>query len=434
MIRPAAFALCLLGALSLAFADDNANIARTLDLYKRFTYKNVTSTEADRIFSDLGIPSTFNPRNKMQNPDPAWIPGWNSLQLTDETKTAIAQAAINRTWTAKVDDDYKRYRSAWAAIEKQFRPELERIRGLTGFYRKSSALAKLLDDVRARAEADKVLYPSGTVLATVGFVDDLVIAMVTVYRDAKLDVKVDEDLGKHGIARADFVAGGRPFADDATERDVFVAFSQDKGNLDTPALPRMAEYGHAYGAVRWPTTNKAAAAKQAVAKLVADAAKQLELPRAMPNVPSLFAGSLGEAADPTLRWVDPPVGGTDSFTPLLVTRVTKAGDTTVATLATTFDRSTPYACKDTKQLDTTGSGRLYVQDCKYKHTKTPHTLEVTFPELPEGVELAKGDQVALYADLVDEKRGKQAVTYKLTARLLASVKRDGKPIWPAPRT
>src|SRR5690349_15803872 len=98
-------ALTILGVLATTAAANPDGIARTEDLYKRFTYTNVTSHEADRIFSDLKIPTGFNPRNKMKNLDPEWIPGWDGLQLTDETKTAVLQAAINRTWTAKVHKD-----------------------------------------------------------------------------------------------------------------------------------------------------------------------------------------------------------------------------------------------------------------------------------------------------------------------------------------
>src|SRR5258706_13219164 len=96
--------LCVLAAAP-ARADDAVD--RTLDLYKRFTYTNVTSSEADAIFSSMKISSSFNPRNKLKNPDPEWIPGWDAMTLTDETKTAMLQAAINHTWMAKVHDDYK---------------------------------------------------------------------------------------------------------------------------------------------------------------------------------------------------------------------------------------------------------------------------------------------------------------------------------------
>ncbi len=424
-----ALALALvLGVSGAARADDNA--ARTADLYKRFTYLNVTSPDADRIFSDLKIQSGYNPKNKMKNLDPEWIPGWDSLALTDETRTAILQAAINRTWMQKVHKDYARYRAAWAALDKQFRPELERATSAGGYYASTAALAKLYDDVRKKADAQKVFYPPGTVPATVGLVNDIVRAMVEVHRKARVELLLGAYLKKVGLNLADFQAAGRPFAADAVERDLFTEFSQGKGNLETPPLPRLREYGKAFAAVRWPVKDKAASAKKAAARLIEANAAALAPTLKYTRVAGLFTGDQGDPADEKLRWIDPPLGGTDHFDPLLVAKVERKGSAVVAVLETKYDQSTPYACKDTKTLDTTGSGRRYVQDCKYKHTITTHTLEVTFPELPEGLELAKGDQVALYADLDAKTPGKNAVKYKLTARALATVKRGGKAVWP----
>jgi hypothetical protein len=416
----------VLGVAGAARADDNA--ARTADLYKRFTYLNVTAPDADRIFSDLKIQSGFNPRNKMKNLDPEWIPGWDSMSLTDETKTAILQAAINRTWTQKVHKDYARYRAAWAALDKQFRPELERA-AAGGYYASSAALAKLHDDVRKKADAEKVFYPPGTAPATVGLVNDIVRAMVDVHRKARVEFLLDGYLKKQGLSLADFQAAGRPFAADAVERELFTAFSQGKGNLETPPLPTLREYGKAFAAVKWPVKAKAKEARAAVGKLIEANAAALRPQTRLARVSGLFTGDLGDPSDEKLRWIDPPVGGTDHFAPLLVTKVDRKGNAVVAVLETRYDQSTPYACKDTKTLDTTGSGKLYVQDCKYKHTITTHTLEVTFPELPGGLELAKGDQVALYADLDSRAEAKNAVKYKLTARALASVSRGGTAVW-----
>ncbi|NVB78859.1 MAG: hypothetical protein HOV81_10725 [Kofleriaceae bacterium] len=424
----AAGMVVVLGLSAPALADDNA--ARVADLVKRFTYMNVTSPDANRIFSDVGISSTFNPRTKMANPDPTWIPGWDKLELTDESQTAVLQSAINRTWTAQVHKDYARYRAAWAKIEKDLRPELDRARALPGFYARTAALVKLYDDVRKRAEGDKVFYEGKAAPATVGFVNDIVVALVAAHRDAKLEFRMNDFFGKHGIYLAEFIERGRPFATDAVERELFTAFSEDYGNLDTQALPTMRQYGHAFELIKWPTVKNAADAKREAAKLVeANAAELRPKTTLTGGIPSLF-GDLPNQADPTLRWVNPPTGGTDSFSPLTVTKVTKQpSGGVVAVLVTKFDRSEPYACKNTNQLDTTGSGRVWQQACKYKHTIKTHTMEVTFPDLPEGLELAKGDEVALYVDLDSKKEKKNAIDYKLTARALITVKRGGKAIW-----
>jgi hypothetical protein len=402
-------------------------IARTTDLYKRFTYQNVTSPDADQLFSSLQISSTFNPKNKMKNPDPEWIPGWDALALTDETKTAIVQAAVNRTWRQKVHQDYARYRAGWEAIARQFGPELERAAG-AGYYAGGAALARLYGEVRKKAEAETIFYPPGTEPSTVGFVNDIIRAMVEVHRKARCEFLVGAYLKKLGLDLAAFQTAGRPFAADPVERELFTAFAQARGTLETPPLPRLREYGKAFAAVKWPT-GKVAEVKAAAAKLVEAAAAALRPTVLLTKIAALFNGDHPDPADPKLRWVDPPVGGTDSYSPLLVTKVDPKGAGATAVLETKYDRSTPYDCKDTRTLDTTNSGRMYVQDCKYRHTITTHTLEVSFPELPEGLQLAAGDQVALYADLESKTDGKSTVKYKLTVRALATVKRGAKVIW-----
>lgn len=103
--------------------------------------------------------------------------------------------------------------------------------------------------------------------------------------------------------------------------------------------------------------------------------------------------------------------------------MTKKGAAVVAELETSIDKSTPYACKDGTEVDTTGSGRLYQQICKYRHETTKHQLEVTFAYLPAGVELQKGDKVALYGDIESKQEKKLEVKYKVTGRALSSVKR-----------
>ena len=109
-------------ALAPMKGGDNAK--RTRDLYQRFTYTNVTAPDATTLFSQMGIAGNFNPAREMDNVDPTWIPGWDALSLTDEVQTAVLQAAINRTWQVHAHAEYKKYRTAWAAIEQELRPQL----------------------------------------------------------------------------------------------------------------------------------------------------------------------------------------------------------------------------------------------------------------------------------------------------------------------
>jgi hypothetical protein len=394
-----------------AHADENAD--RTADLSKRFTYNNVTSTEAGRIFSSLGIQSTYNPK-KMKNPDPLWIPGWDALSLTDETQTAVLQAAINRTWMAQVHKDYKRYRAAWAAIEQKFRPELERAKTGT-YYQRADALSALYDAVRKQADADKVLY-DGWAIANLGFLNEVVLAMVEMHRETKHEFLLSSYMSNRNIAIAKFAATARPFAPDDVERELFTAVSQDNGNLDSPQLPKMMEYGKAFAAVKWPTVNKAAEAKKIAAKLVETNAAALTFKVILAQ--DLLNGGTPPAEEPKLVHVDSPTKISNEYTPLVVKKLGKT-----LTLETDRSKSDPYGCKVNPY------NRMETYDCKYKTTKIKHTLEVTPSELPDGVQLQKGDEITFYADLEAKKDTKTTRSFKLTMRTLASVTRGGKVVW-----
>lgn len=420
MVRTKLSILAATALLALAPASSRADdtAARTADLYKRFTYKNVTSTEADRIFSDQKISSTFNPRNKMANPDPQWLPGWDALQLTDETKTAILQAAINRTWMVQVHRDYQRYRAAWQAIDKQFRPELEQIMARTGYQARAADLAKLYETVLKKAEADNVLYPIGSAPAHLGFVNDLLRAIVEVHKQTKTEFLLGSYLKRRGLDLAKVRTTARPFATDAVERELFTAFSQAKGNLDTPPLPMMSEYGRAFAAVKWPTVKNAADAMRAGQALVATNAPALTA-TTMARVPSLFSGEGDDPADPKLRWI----AGGGEHGPLTIKKVTRKGAAMAIELLSKEQKSVPYNCKLTYRLDSFGDR---VRDCKYKQVITNHVMQVTASELPPDVELAAADTVELYGDVVSKKQAKGRVDYVVEVRAFAKIERAGK--------
>jgi len=399
------------GAPAPAQGGDEAE--RTLDLYKKYTFKNVTAPDATTQFSKMGIPSTFNPKRKMKNPDPAWIPGWDKLELTDETQTAILQAAINRTWQVYIHAQYAAYRKAWATIETELRPHLAEALAMAEYHTQGAALAKLYKTAMERATASGITPPKE--YRFVGFVGEIVRAMVDLHRSTNNGFRLDAYLGALSISLADVEASSRPYAAEPVERDLYtLAHLRD--------LPALNEYGHAFAAVKWPVDERAAKATRT--KLVTDATATLAEIKRVPNVPSLFDGSSGDDRDPTLRWIG---GGSGSIKPVLVTKVSRKGGGTEVELASSTERSIPYGCKDTNQLSTIEPG-TFVKDCKYKTEVTRYTLEVTFPALPLGVELAKGDEVQLYGDLVDTKRAKLSAKFTIKARAIASIKRGGKTV------
>ena len=413
------------GGAGLALSG-RGDAARAAELYKKFTYRDVTASDATTLFSSAGIAGNYNPKKDLKNPDPTWIPGWDALELTDEAQTALLQAAINRTWTAQAHDDYRRHRAAWKAIDGALRPKLDQALAEGGYYERATALAALYGEVRARAEADRVYYPASTPLGAVGLENDVVRAMVQIHRDAHLEFLVDEYLAKAGVDLRKFLGAGRPFAADDVERDLFTAYAQQRGTpFDTPALPALRDYGRGFAAVAWPTSDERdRAIAQARTKLVTDNAAALAVIDA--RAPNLFTGGTGDAAEPVLRLIDGKTStAVGSYTPVVVDKVTRKDGGTVIELESKYEQSFPYDCKTTDQWDAHGER---VKQCKYKHVATRQQLTVTFGALPAGVELQRGDVVTLYADLVAKKESKGTVTYQLTGRALASVVRDGEPI------
>ena len=398
------------GISSLAPGEGGDDAKRTLDLYKKFTFKNVTAPDATTQFSKMGIPSTFNPKRKMENPDPVWIPGWDKLELTDESQTAILQAAINRTWLAQIHTDYAAYRKAWTAIETELRPQLTQAVALAEYHTRGAALAKLYKTATERAKA--IEAPMN--YRFVGFMGEVVNAMIDLHRTTNNGFRLDAYLSALSISLADVQASSRPYAADAVERDLYVA-------ARLRDLPKLNEYGKAFAVVKWPVDERAAKATRT--KLVGEATAALAEIKRVPNVPSLFDGSSGNNNDPALRWIS----GGGSVKPVRVTRVARKGNGAEVELASSTDRHIPYGCKDTNQLSTIEPG-TFVKDCKYKTETTRYTLDVTFAALPEGVELAKGDEVELYGDLADAKRGKLSAKFVIKARAIASIKRGGQAV------
>jgi hypothetical protein len=412
--------LVAFGGVVGATVDD---AARTLDLYKRYTYLNVTTHEAREQFEQVKITGGFNPKLKMQNVDPEWIPGWNDLSLTDETQTAVLQAAINRTWTAKIHEDYQQYRAAWADIEKQLRPELERANAIPGYYERATALRKLLEDTRAAAKAHNVLYPAGYAPATVGFQDEIVRAMISLHNDAKTEVLLGAYLKSAGVNLADFTEHGRGFAPDEVEQDLFTAPAVKVGTTVTPPLPRMNEYGHAFAAVKWPVSKERRAEIEKVSsQLVADETTAHTPAHVVQHIVELDSAETPDAADPKLRHVIGGLGLT-GFGPVKVTKVGKGA----VELESVDKHQVPYNCKWTGDWDANGEK---VMSCHYRSETwvRAFTVSTAGAAVPEGLELQKGDVVELYADLDSTKAGKDKTTFHMMLRAVVSVKRGDKEI------
>jgi hypothetical protein len=425
-----AFAATLLAA---GTAHAQSPEARVQDLVTRLNYTNVgRDTSAHHLFLNLGIPSNFNPRAKMQNPVPDFLPGWDSLNPSnspsqvDIVQAAIAQAVVNKTWTAKVTADYTKFRKGWAAIEKDYAPKVAELEKL-GYYERAAGLAKLYQEVWTRAENEKILYARGHATqlydqgkspASVGYLGEIVAQMIAAHRASHVEFMLPGYLVAAKIDLADY-AKARPWAtDDTIERDTFLAFSQEKGNLETPKLPMWDSEGNAFKAVRWPTSDerdKATAAARA--ELLKASAARFEVGE-VPKTHSLLDGETPDKAN--LYWLEG--GNSKLLDPLVVTAVKPAKDGGVDVAIKSEKRvEIPYDCRRQRPQDD-------VMCFKVKTEKTALSFDVHFATLPAELTLTKGDEIIFYADFLSVADKKTSKAYKLEGRAIRKVKRAGNQV------
>lgn len=406
----------------------------TLKLYQELTYESVPASSADAIFNKAGIKTGFNPRNKMSNPDPEWIPKWEGLKLTDETKTAIAQAAINKSWTAACHKEFEAYRSGWQKIADAHRAELDGLSKGGNYYSRAEGLAALLETVKKEAQTAKVFYDDGR-QAGVGFMNEIVVAMAKLHHETKRDFIANKYFTKHKIRLATYAESGRPFADNADERDIFCTTARKSGTPSLKALPTIEEYGNGFAAIKWPVA-KERAAEVAKKRDALVAANSPVLSFQNVTAAELINGSSPPKEEPKLYHVWAPEGpsGTEHDTPFTVKAVKGAGAATALELESERTRLQPYDCRSTSKIDRIENGTVYyVKDCKYQTVVSVRAVTVELGELPPGLEIKTGDHVSFYGDLVEKtespvkgtkEKASSRDTYKFAGRHLGSVLRD----------
>ncbi len=371
-------------------------------MYQKLTYNDVAE-RPDQLFAAHGMPSTYNPK-RGGNPDAEWIPGWDQLELTDETQLAVIQAAANRTWTKQVHADYAAYRAAWAEIDRSFRPELQRAAALPGYYAPAKALAKLVEDVRAAAVAKKVALQPGHPLATTGLLGEIASAIVNLHARTNATPLLTPYLNKVKLD----VSQARPFADDAIERDLFTITAR---KLGTPAgTPALSGWGvDASPKVKWPIAKaRVAEVEQARQRLVKAP------PDTILNPETLLGGSAGAGAVVSAY----PIG---DYGPLRVVKVTAKQ----VEIESKYENNVPYDCAYTGERYANGDR---IQKCKYRKVTSRSLIEIAGADAADAVELKQGDEVTLIGKLDDKTEGKDVQRFRLVAARLTSVKRDGKVI------
>lgn len=401
---------------------------QTTELYKSLTWKNVSSLDADQLFSAAGIKTTFNPHNTMSNLDAEWIPGWDGLQLTDETKTAIAQAAINRTWTAQVHQDFEAFRAEWGKLDARFRPELAAAtKG--SYYERATALAGLYKKLTEAATAAKVAQLPGGAPMTTGLPNDIVRAMVQLHKDTRREFLARDYFARNGVPFDAFATSGRAPATLEIERDLYVALARKHGSANAAALPVMSEYGSAFKAVKWPTSRQRDQETAQARDAAIAAQKQTFSLTAPGRIASLIKGELPDAPEPKLYQVASSEWSAagDSEKPFVVKSIKASGDGATVAAQSVSVKQLPYDCRSTGVVDhVDGAGNVFYQKvCKYQRLEITRDVEVDFKELPKGLALKSGDEVRFFGDLVS--RSERTVLQKATDKhVVESLRFDGR--------
>lgn len=397
-------------------------------VYAQLTYSQVKDgDEADRVFNRFGVKTTQNPR-RGGNPDATWIPGWEGLSLTDETKTAIAQAAVNRTWTDRATADFGVFFGKWSKLQAEYGPKIaQTVAGPGTVYTKSKALRELAASLDAAVQAAGLVPSRESPFVGVGPKFAIAKAAVELHKAAGLDFLTKQYLTSLGVDPGVFAKRGRPFGGLEAERSLFVAAAR-KGQIPgTPALPVMMAYGKGLDAVRWPTSEaQNTAATDAAAKLAEGSAALFgSLPDETP--PSLL-GKLGLQGKTVVHLTNQTTdadSASDHYTPATVKEV--RGNTVVLTSSwVTFPI---LRCRAPFVKWTDSGERMTIDDCDRTRKVKPVTVEVSLEALPPGLTFQVGDQIEAYGDLAAHDQAGAVEVAKLRGRVLMAVKRGGADVY-----
>jgi hypothetical protein len=401
-----------------------------LELYQSIDYTCCTETRASGrgFFQKAGIDETG--LFKRGNVDPEWIPGWSNDLSTIELTNALAQGAVNRTWQKQCFADYDDYRKGWAAIDGKHRPRFEALRKQGNYYEQASGLTALLSDVAKEAEQKGLkLHPSHPI-AWVGLPYEILSALFQVHRDTG-----------HEYAAAAFVMPmsnqveastrfGRPWSEDNTfDRDVFCAHAEVSGTHRTPKLPDIGGWEPGRDApVRWPVgAERQAEIDKKLRSLQPQSAAAFAL---QPwRVPQLETGTLDR---------EPKAPKLFSTGPYTITSVKSEGGKVVLVGEQRKTEPFNYDCRSTGKVESfdLNNNPVYGRNCKVGSQTRIRIAEVTFVDLPASIQLAKGDELSFYGDLLREEKDKtvkqtpsEVVTSRSCAfegKHLLQLKREGK--------
>ena len=405
-------------------------------LYNKIDYNccsNGDPSIVEHAFDKASVPGGYNPVRdpKAADLDPTWLPGIAKLKLTDETREAIVQAAINRTWASQCKTDYKSFRAGWKTIEDKYRPELEMLRKEKNYYRAVTGLMSLMGDVLQGGEQAKLTLNAEHPHQWTGLKFEIYAAIVEAHRVADRLFYLDAKLARVRDMANALATFGRSFKDDAFEETVFCASAQTLGTHKMGPLTIVTARETSTGAVLWPySKEKQKAVKSDLAKLQIETAATLKLGRREGIVLLADHVSLDATHNQKGKLIH-----AKGFT---VTKVKRVG-ASVELTATLVEKSAfSYGCTRSNRVDrvTDAGVVLYEQNCKAGTEEDTKIVQVTIADLPASVSIAKGDQVAVFGNVVTftEKEAKTASSrtytrnYVLKGKHLSDVLHDKKAV------
>lgn len=323
------------------------------------------------------------------NPDPALITTWNPDSPERNASIAL-QAATFRTWPAACAKEYDAWRAAEAEIAASNRAELDRLTREPNWYAAVAGLAALR--IKVGGEFAATRFPAAQ--GTVGFRYEVAKAIAGYLRTSPHPLvpgaggrlQVNDGLTQEAGAQP-----GRPFADDAFERDLFCTSVVDDGVRDLPGMWQSGD-GLTRKALAWPAFLSDGHRREVAAKdaqLREAAAADLAWPAEL-TAPPVTRTTPPQYAD------DTKTGYFDRFEVLKIGKAIVVGSDE----HWAFD----YDCRNgTKIIGVDDDGDLrYEQKCKRGEHNYTIRLELTAEELPPGWTWKVGDRVSFYAAVTDD--------------------------------
>jgi len=325
----------------------------------------------------------YNPRAELSSPDPAWLPGWDSLPQEDQYNQstrvygAMVQALTNRRWLEDCSAQYAERHAQYEADDEDFTAKIRTAREVPALHARIQALLEL------RGEVDIRFRHSGIDGATehshyVGPRYALELALAEEFATA--------DLGRVYATVAPeekFRDRMRPRLDQEEETPIYCAAAARGWIPDVPQ-GQLADDG-----IVRPVFTKAelGAIDAKITRERTAAAKRINVP--VDDEPVI------EGLDMALTAKDTEGQRTLGGTPP-VEKVEWHGDTLIVTTSKEEQEQEIVGCKQTKdRVVLAQDGAQYDRSCKYRNRLTRTTITLAVPGMPKDVDIRRGDSLWL---------------------------------------